>query len=111
MNLFVYGTLAPGEPNEHVLEEIAGVWEKGTVRGQLYQSGWGAALGFPGIVLDPEGEQVAGMLLRSQHLAEHLERLDEFEGEGYQRVVTSVVLEHGDSVDAFIYELSPAARG
>ena len=27
--LFVYGTLAPGRPNEHVLSEIGGSWEAG----------------------------------------------------------------------------------
>ena len=25
--LFVYGTLAPGQPNEHVLGDIEGSWE------------------------------------------------------------------------------------
>ena len=29
--LFVYGTLAPGRPNEHVLGEIEGSWEAATV--------------------------------------------------------------------------------
>jgi gamma-glutamylcyclotransferase (GGCT)/AIG2-like uncharacterized protein YtfP len=25
--LFVYGTLAPGRPNEHVLADLGGTWE------------------------------------------------------------------------------------
>ena len=29
--LFVYGTLAPGQPNEHVLREIGVTWEAATV--------------------------------------------------------------------------------
>ncbi len=30
--LFIYGTLAPGRPNEHVLAEVPGAWEPATVR-------------------------------------------------------------------------------
>jgi gamma-glutamylcyclotransferase (GGCT)/AIG2-like uncharacterized protein YtfP len=31
--LFVYGTLAPGRPKEHVLEPLHGTWRAATVRG------------------------------------------------------------------------------
>ena len=103
--LFVYGTLAPGRPNEHVLADIPGKWEPGTVRGTLLQEGWGAKVGYPGIVLDQTGEEVLGLLLSSDELAEHLPRLDAFEGSGYERVQTSVRLSEG-LVDAYIYVLS-----
>jgi hypothetical protein len=53
--LAVYGTLAPGRPNHHQLNSLSGRWIKGTVRGQLLQEGWGAELGYPGIVLDLDG--------------------------------------------------------
>lgn len=33
--LFVYGTLAPGWPNEHVLADVPGGWEPATVTGRL----------------------------------------------------------------------------
>jgi hypothetical protein len=33
--LAVYGTLAPGEPNEAVLADIHGEWTDGTVRGEI----------------------------------------------------------------------------
>lgn len=108
MNLFVYGTLAPGESNEHILKNINGTWKKGIVRGQLFSSGWGAALGFPGIVLNPKAVEVHGLVFSSPELEKHWETLDGFEGEGYQRVVTSVLLENGEFVEAFIYELSEA---
>jgi gamma-glutamylcyclotransferase (GGCT)/AIG2-like uncharacterized protein YtfP len=42
--LFVYGTLAPGRPNEHMLAEVDGEWETATVRGRLVPEGWGADL-------------------------------------------------------------------
>ena len=48
--LFVYGTLAPGRPNAHVLADVPGTWESATVRGTLVQDGWGAAAGYPGIL-------------------------------------------------------------
>lgn len=110
MYLFVYGTLAPGEPNEHVLKPINGTWQKGIVKGELYESGWGAAMGFPGIVLDPVGSDVSGQLFSSAELDAHWPRLDAFEGDGYQRVITTVWLANGDKVDAYIYELSAAGR-
>ena len=103
--LFVYGTLAPGRPNEHVLADIPGDWEPATVTGRLLQEGWGAAVGYPGIVLDARGDEVQGLLFTSESLDQHWTRLDEFEGEGYERVLTSVKRQDGATVDAYIYQL------
>lgn len=103
--LFVYGTLAPGRPNEHVLADVPGEWEPATAMGTLLQEGWGAAAGYPGIVLDERGGEVRGFLFSSESLAEHWVRLDEFEGEGYERVLTTVKLTDGTVVDAYIYRL------
>src|ERR1700733_10423453 len=50
--LAVYGTLAPGRVNHHQISALAGNWKRGTVKGKLLSSGWGAALGFPGLILD-----------------------------------------------------------
>ena len=104
--LFVYGTLAPGRPNEHILADIPGTWEPATVRGMLYPEGWGAAAGYPGIVLDANGSEVSGLLFTSETLAAHWSRLDEFEGEGYERLIASAMLNDGTTVDAYIYQLS-----
>lgn len=103
--LFVYGTLAPGRPNEHILAGVHGAWEPATVTGTLLQEGWGAAAGYPGIVLDERGGEVEGFLFSSERLAEHWARLDEFEGEGYERVRAKVKLKDGAAVDACIYRL------
>ena len=75
--LFVYGTLAPGRPNAHVLAGVRGTWEPATVRGTLYPEGWGAAVGYPGIVLEETGREVPGFVFSSDELAEHWTRLDE----------------------------------
>jgi gamma-glutamylcyclotransferase (GGCT)/AIG2-like uncharacterized protein YtfP len=103
--LFVYGTLGPGRPNEHVLQAIGGSWQTGSVTGKLYQQGWGAAMGYPAIVLDNGGEEVAGFLFSSEHLSSHWPQLDAFEGEAYRRVITAVKLEDRSIVDAYIYVL------
>lgn len=104
--LFVYGTLAPGRPNEHVLAEVPGEWQPATVTGTLLQEGWGAAAGYPGIVLDEHGDEVQGLLFSSESLDQHWARLDEFEGDGYERVLTRVRLQDGTAVEAYIYRLS-----
>ena len=103
--LFVYGTLVPGGPNEHVLSEIGGTWEAGTVTGILHEDGWGAAMGYPGIVLDEHGNEVQGFLFSSEKLSDHWARLDAFEGEAYRRVLTVVKLESNKTFEAYIYEL------
>jgi gamma-glutamylcyclotransferase (GGCT)/AIG2-like uncharacterized protein YtfP len=101
----VYGTLAPGRPNHHQLSGLSGRWIEGTVRGQLLQEGWGAEVGYPGIVLDREGPTVDVQLFESSDLPDHWTRLDEFEGSGYQRTVTVVSTAEGDLL-ASIYVLA-----
>ncbi|WP_205678882.1 gamma-glutamylcyclotransferase family protein [Aquisphaera insulae] len=103
--LFVYGTLAPGRPNAHVLAEVPGTWEPATVRGTLLPQGWGATLGYPAIVPGDSGEEVPGLVFRSEELPAHWERLDEFEGEGYVRVVVPARLATGEVVEAYVYAL------
>ena len=103
--LFVYGTLAPGKPNEHILNELDGTWREGRVRGTLHPEGWGAAQGYPGIVLGEENGYVAGLLFTSDDLNAHWEYLDEFEGSGYERVLTRVETDENLEVEAFIYAL------
>ena len=109
--LFVYGTLAPGRSNAHVLEGVSGTWESATVRGRLLPEGWGAAAGFPAIVLDEDEPEVDGLLFSSEELGEHWERLDLFEGEGYDRVLTPVRLGSHGEVPAYIYVLRQRSAG
>ena len=58
IRLAVYGSLAPGQPNHHHLADISGTWRDGWVEGVLYDCGWGAAQGFPGIRLERGGPRV-----------------------------------------------------
>jgi len=50
--------------------------------------------------------QVAGLLLTSDRLPEHWTRLDEFEGAGYERVLTTATLNDGRTVEAYVYRLT-----
>ena len=102
--LATYGTLAPGKPNHHQLAALKGRWSRGRVRGKLVEAGWGASLGYPGLVLDPDGAEVDVQLFQSDDLPEHWPRLDAFEGDGYQRVIASVLTVDGE-IDAYIYVL------
>ena len=103
--LFVYGTLGPGRPNEHVLTSIGGTWEEGSVSGYLISRGWGAKLGYSGIVLDDTGDEINGFIFSSDNLDNHWEDLDAFEGNDYERVRVSVKTESSNKVDAYIYRL------
>lgn len=107
MRLAIYGSLAPGRVNHHQLADLRGAWREGTVRGRLIAEGWGAALGYPGLVLDPAGDAVGVFLLESPDLPDHWARLDAFEGDGYRRAVTRVDTANGE-VEASIYVLARA---
>jgi gamma-glutamylcyclotransferase (GGCT)/AIG2-like uncharacterized protein YtfP len=100
--LATYGTLAPGRPNHHQLDGLEGRWLTGRVNGRLVDAGWGASLGYPALVLDPDGAGIDVDVFESADLPAHWPRLDAFEGAGYQRVVVRVHTPIGD-VDASIY--------
>jgi len=103
--LFVYGTLGPGRPNEHILEAICGSWETASITGTMRHEGWGAELGYSGLVIDEQGEEIEGFLFVSQNLSDHWASLDRFEGEAYKRVPAKVRCEDGSTVDAYVYTL------
>ncbi len=100
--LATYGTLAPGRVNNNQLAGLRGHWRQGIVRGRRVEAGWGAGLGYPGLILDSPEQVVEVHLFESQELPDHWLRLDEFEGTGYRRVITQVYTEDGD-LDASIY--------
>jgi len=73
------------------------------VRGRLLQEGWGSEQGYPGLILDPAGPMVDVQLLDSPNPPEHWTSLDEFEGAGYRRTVTTVSTAEGDlSVSIYV---------
>ena len=57
--LAVYGTLAPGRPNHHVVAPLGGEWTEGLIEGDFLPVGWGADLGYPGFRPRIGGDDVA----------------------------------------------------
>jgi gamma-glutamylcyclotransferase (GGCT)/AIG2-like uncharacterized protein YtfP len=88
------------------LAGLRGDWRAGTVRGRLTQFGWGAAQGYPGLRLDPEGPEVAVQVFASDDLPAHWARLDVFEGDQYRRVTVEVSTPDGP-ITAQLYAVEP----
>jgi gamma-glutamylcyclotransferase (GGCT)/AIG2-like uncharacterized protein YtfP len=99
--LAVYGTLAPGRPNHHVVAPLGGEWTDGLIEGDLLPVGWGAALGYPGFRPRAGGAAVAVNVLTAPSLATAWPTLDRFEGSEYQRILVPV----------FSTELGPEQAG
>jgi gamma-glutamylcyclotransferase (GGCT)/AIG2-like uncharacterized protein YtfP len=102
--LATYGTLAPGRANHGQLSDLHGRWLAGHVRGVLVDAGWGATLGYPGLILDADGPMVEVQVFESEELVREWSRLDAFEGPGYRRVPIEVSTADGPA-SASIYVL------
>lgn len=103
--LFVYGTLKPGESMDHLLSSIGGSWEKGTVRGVFIEANGIPDFPYPGVILDDGGSIIDGYIFTSEKLSNNWNRIDQYEGSSYRRVITEVTLRDGAKTDAYIYEL------
>jgi gamma-glutamylcyclotransferase (GGCT)/AIG2-like uncharacterized protein YtfP len=88
--LAVYGSLAPGRSNHHVLAPLGGVWTVGVVIGELSNDGWGTTLGYPGYRPREAGVAIAVQVLVSEALPAAWARLDDFEGPEYRRILVPV---------------------
>lgn len=67
---------------------------------------WGAALGFPCILLNENAPAVQGFLFFSENLAQHWAMLNEFEGEGYVCcLIQATLIETGECINTWIYSL------
>lgn len=101
--LAVYGSLAPGEANHHILSDLGGEWFDVIVRGRLVDSGWGSDLGYPALRWDPNGDYLTAKLFISAHLPDHWDRLDTFEGDHYRRDLVTVHHASGETSVANAY--------
>jgi gamma-glutamylcyclotransferase (GGCT)/AIG2-like uncharacterized protein YtfP len=107
--LAVYGTLAPGRPNHHVVAPLGGEWTDGLIEGDLLPMGWGADLGYPGFRPRDGGDAVAVQVLTAPLLATAWPTLDRFEGPGYERIlvpVFSTVLGGGQAGERRLYTVA-----
>ena len=105
--LFVYGTLAPGQVNAHVLAPLSGAWTEAQISGSLHDAAWGATHGCPGArLLDNDIDKITadsfprsvvkGVLFESADLADFWQKLDDFEGIEYQAEITMAHLVTGE---------------
>jgi gamma-glutamylcyclotransferase (GGCT)/AIG2-like uncharacterized protein YtfP len=78
--LVVYGTLAPGEENHHVIEPAGGTWRTVDIEGVM--GSWGR---YPVFEWVTPGEMLPAMLIESATLSRYWKRLDEFETDHYAR--------------------------
>jgi gamma-glutamylcyclotransferase (GGCT)/AIG2-like uncharacterized protein YtfP len=107
-SLIVYGTLAPGAPNHHIVGHIKGSWHKGTVVGTVENLGWGAGFGYLGFRHSDSGNRriINVFVLQSEELTANWQMLDEFEGSDYSRLLSMYVLENGTVGVGNIYSIS-----
>lgn len=89
--LVVYGTLAPGGANHHVVEHLPGTWEPAVLRGDLE---W-LTVEIPRLRWRDDGDEVPAQLLTSVALPHAWPQLDAFEGEAYVRTVVPAHTERG----------------
>jgi gamma-glutamylcyclotransferase (GGCT)/AIG2-like uncharacterized protein YtfP len=108
--LAVYGTLAPGRVNHHMVAPLGGAWSEGVVEGELVESGWGAPLGYRALRLRAGGPRVAVHLLTAPALREAWPRLDAFEGSEYRRTLTPVWSADGERRLLAVANVYEAAR-
>jgi len=78
--LVAYGTLRPGEVNEHVLTAARGTWSSATVAGEL-----GTWHGYPMLRPGGSSDAIAVMVFASADLPDLWPSLDRFEGPAYRR--------------------------
>lgn len=109
-HLFVYGTLIPGQKNDFVLKKLSGTWQKASVKGFFDKNGWHKTQGFPAVILDEHGNPIDGYLFSSEELSKNWKMIDDFESDMYQRVLTNVLTENGQQINAYIYELSDSLK-
>jgi gamma-glutamylcyclotransferase (GGCT)/AIG2-like uncharacterized protein YtfP len=106
--LIIYGSLAPNAPNHHIVAHIKGTWHQGIVRGKLMQYGWGADLGYYAFMPVSEAEQaeIKAFVLISEELTANWAYLDDFEGEGYKRILAKYTLDNGQIGVGYIYAMN-----
>jgi gamma-glutamylcyclotransferase (GGCT)/AIG2-like uncharacterized protein YtfP len=96
--LIVYGTLAPGAPNERLLKDIVGTWQDCKIRGEIIQRH-----GLKYFKWNLNAGEIDAKIFVSRFLPEKLSTIDRFEGKDYHRILIPAKVEER-LVIANIYE-------
>lgn len=88
-HLAVYGSLAPGRENHHLLAGCPGTWTPGFTTGRV------AERQFRVFTYAADGAHIAVHVLRSHHLRGFWRELDAFEGAEYRRILVPVFTRGG----------------
>ena len=96
--LIVYGSLAPGGPNNFMLARLEGTWIKCAIRGRM-----GKYRGFKVFKFDPHGDEHQAWLFSSPLLPRKFPVLDDYEGNEYRRILIPAVI-NDQEIHAYIYE-------
>ena len=96
--LCAYGTLAPGAVNHYILENLAGEWYPGHVKGNIsYKNN------LPYFQWDLGEQRIDVQVFQSLELCKKYDEIDDFEGSAYRRVLVPVKTARSFEV-ANIYE-------
>lgn len=102
--LAVYGSLAPGTANHHMLAGLDGAWSEARVHGIVHNAEWEAAGGYPAFEYDPAGPLSDVLVFEAADLPLHRPRLDAFEATaGYEPLVIDAVDADGRHYAVTIY--------
>ena len=110
-HLIAYGSLAPGGPNHGLLQDLDGEWKEGWVTGELLERGWSAAMSYPALRWCPGGQEIPAWLFRSPDLPAQWERLDEFEGLEYRRILAPFWTRDGEVWVGNVYAMECELEG
>ena len=91
------------ELNFEILNDLKGNWKKGYVLGKLLNLDTGEDYGYPVLELDNKGSKIHGMILESKDIEKNINKIDEFEGKEYLRVVSNIFFEDGSKTLAYVY--------
>jgi gamma-glutamylcyclotransferase (GGCT)/AIG2-like uncharacterized protein YtfP len=104
--LIVYGSLAPGESNEHVLQPLKGTWSSGFIKGYKEILTTGEAIGYYAFTPDDNGPDIEVLIFESDELFGYWDVLDEFEGDDYKRILIEYEDPKGKKQMGHIYRIS-----
>lgn len=96
--LLAYGSLAPGQPNHHIMSDLGGTWIDCKIKGSIMKNE-----GLQYFKWDIHGEEIDVKLFTARKLKDKWKLLDRFEGPSYRRHLIIGRLSNGNLTIANVY--------